>query len=105
MKAPQRGSNDRSLAAPTLVLFRRRLVQCHNRVRFLTEAPHERSGRCGASAVVTAGSDRSPAADSAVIFCAHISHRKNVAAEIPRFALVTRLRRQSYALKAECDGP
>src|SRR6266478_1447730 len=83
MKAPQRGSNDRSLAAPTLVPFRRRLVQCHNRVRFLTEALHERSGRCGASAVVTAGSDRSPATNSAVIFRAHISHRRNTAAEIP----------------------
>ena len=86
-KSPAEGScgkrsNDRSPAAP-LLCHSDGGSFCQNRVRFLTEAPHERSGRCGASAVVTAGSDRSPATNSAVISRAHISHPKNVAAEIP----------------------
>jgi hypothetical protein len=38
-----KSSNDRLPAAPTFVLFRRRLFQYQNWVRFLTEAPHERS--------------------------------------------------------------
>jgi len=75
-KSPTEGSigkssHDRLPAAPTFVLFRRRLFQYQNWVRFLTEAPHERSGRCG-----PAESDRSPAANSAVIFCAHLQQSR-----------------------------